>query len=78
MPSSSTACETTRHVACAQVPANLLLRRPLQQPHPRCNHMLLQELLLSYNIGIPVEQREQDMNKRAANMVGLQMPKVLE
>ncbi|KAL4854270.1 hypothetical protein ACK3TF_004963 [Chlorella vulgaris] len=36
------------------------------------------ELLLSYNIGIPVEQREQDMNKRAANMVGLQMPKVLE
>ncbi|KAL4418885.1 hypothetical protein ABPG77_010054 [Micractinium sp. CCAP 211/92] len=32
------------------------------------------ELLLSYNIGIPVEQREKDMNARAANMVGLQVP----
>lgn len=36
--------------------------------------LVLQELLLSYNIGIPVEQREKDMNARAANMVGLQVP----
>lgn len=35
-----------------------------------------QELLLSYNIGIPVERREKDMNVRAANMVGLQFPKL--
>ncbi|EFN56657.1 hypothetical protein CHLNCDRAFT_144503 [Chlorella variabilis] len=34
------------------------------------------ELLLSYNIGIPVERREKDMNVRAANMVGLQFPKL--
>jgi hypothetical protein len=35
---------------------------------------LLQELLLSYNIGIPIDRREKDMNARAANLVGLQMP----
>lgn len=33
-----------------------------------------QELLLSYNIGIPVEVREKEMNKRAARLVGLRMP----
>ena len=32
------------------------------------------ELLLSYNIGIPVEDREKDMNKQAAKLVGLAMP----
>jgi len=32
------------------------------------------ELLLSYNIGVPVEEREKDMNKRAAKLVGLAMP----
>ncbi|KAL4443321.1 hypothetical protein ABPG75_011058 [Micractinium tetrahymenae] len=32
------------------------------------------ELLLSYNIGIAVEQREKDMNARAAQLVGLQVP----
>ncbi|PRW50770.1 hypothetical protein C2E21_5640 [Chlorella sorokiniana] len=32
------------------------------------------DLLLSYNIGIPVDQREKDMNARAANLVGLQVP----
>ena len=37
---------------------------------------LLQDLLLSYNIGISVEQREKDMNARAANLVGLQVPKL--
>lgn len=32
------------------------------------------ELLLSYNIGVPVEEREKEMNKRAAKLVGLRMP----
>lgn len=32
------------------------------------------ELLLSYNIGIPVEKREKEMNARAAKLVGLQLP----
>jgi hypothetical protein len=32
------------------------------------------ELMLSYNIGIPVDQRERDMNAKAAQYVGLQMP----
>ena len=34
----------------------------------------MQELLLSYNIGVPVDQREKDMNQRAAQLVGLRMP----
>lgn len=34
----------------------------------------LQELLLSYNIGIPVDIREKEMNKRAAKLVGLELP----
>jgi hypothetical protein len=33
-----------------------------------------QELLACYNIGIPIEQRERDMNKAAARLVGLAMP----
>lgn len=33
-----------------------------------------QELLLSYNIGLDSAQRERDMNKRAAGLVGLRMP----
>lgn len=33
-----------------------------------------QDLLLSYNIGIPIDQRERDMNARAAQLVGLQVP----
>jgi len=33
-----------------------------------------QSLLRSYNIGIEADQRERDMNKRAARLVGLQMP----
>lgn len=36
----------------------------------------LQELLLSYNIGIPVDIREKEMNKRAAKLVGLELPPV--
>ncbi|PSC75404.1 hypothetical protein C2E20_1124 [Micractinium conductrix] len=32
------------------------------------------ELLLSYNIGIPIDDRERDMNARAATLVGLAMP----
>lgn len=35
----------------------------------------VQELLLSYNVGIPVEQREKRMNERAAALVGLAMPR---
>jgi hypothetical protein len=38
----------------------------------------LQELLLSYNIGISSEHREKGMNTRAANLVGLQMPTLEE
>lgn len=34
----------------------------------------MQELLLSYNIGIPVDEREKNMNVRAAQLVGLSMP----
>ena len=34
----------------------------------------LKDLLLSYNIGIPVDKRERDMNARAAQLVGLQVP----
>ena len=34
----------------------------------------MQELLLSYNIGIPIDDRERDMNARAATLVGLAMP----
>jgi hypothetical protein len=33
-----------------------------------------QELLLSYNIGLDSDQRERDMNRRAASLVGLRMP----
>ena len=33
-----------------------------------------QSLLRSYNIGIEADQRERDMNKRAARLVGLRMP----
>lgn len=33
-----------------------------------------QSLLLSYNIGIEAEQRERDMHKRAARLVGLRLP----
>ena len=58
-------------------------RRRLPLPPPAaCNSTnrasplayFAQELLLSYNIGIPVDQREKDMNARAAQLVGLQMP----
>jgi hypothetical protein len=38
----------------------------------------LQELLLSYNIGLPVDVRERDMNKRAAQLVGLKLPEKAE
>ena len=34
----------------------------------------LQELLFSYNVGIPIEDREKDMKKRAAALVGLALP----
>ncbi|WPT14998.1 hypothetical protein PSENEW3_00002939 [Picochlorum sp. SENEW3] len=37
-----------------------------------------QELLLSYNIGLPVDVRERDMNKRAAQLVGLKLPEKAE
>ena len=33
-----------------------------------------QSLLLSYNIGIETDQREREMNKRAARLVGLRLP----
>jgi len=42
--------------------------------HTTSGVCLLQELLLSYNIGIPVDIRERDMNKRAAQLVGLKLP----
>ena len=52
--------------------------RPPTRPHPptifACASHTLQELLLSYNIGIPAEQREKEMNQRAAARVGLRMP----
>ena len=44
------------------------------RPPPCCPPQPLQDLLLSYNIGIPVDQREKDMNARAAQLVGLQVP----
>ena len=45
---------------------------------PGCPALPLQELLLSYNIGISSEHREKGMNTRAANLVGLQMPAMEE
>jgi len=38
----------------------------------------LQELLLSYNIGVDPDLRQKEMNKRAATLVGLAMPAKLE
>ncbi len=37
-----------------------------------------QSLLRSYNIGIEVDRRERDMNKRAARLVGLRWPTDLD
>jgi len=34
----------------------------------------MQELLLSYNVGIPFDQREKHMNAKAAEFVGLRLP----
>lgn len=36
--------------------------------------VLLQELLLSYNVGIHIDDREKHMMKRAAALVGLALP----
>eukprot|EP00890_Picochlorum_soloecismus_P006158 jgi/Picsp_1/6543/NSC_03886-R1_hypothetical protein CHLNCDRAFT_144503 [Chlorella variabilis] len=33
-----------------------------------------QMLLASYNIGIPIDVREKEMNRRAAQLVGLRLP----
>jgi hypothetical protein len=35
-----------------------------------------QMLLASYNIGIPSDVREKEMNRRAAQLVGLRLPQV--
>lgn len=59
----------TYGAACRKPPLPLLAL-----PLPFVLSPVLQELLLSYNIGIPIDLREKDMNTRAANLVGLQMP----
>jgi hypothetical protein len=38
--------------------------------------LYIQMLLASYNIGIPSDVREKEMNRRAAQLVGLRLPQV--
>lgn len=70
LPSPCAACRPRLPVT-ASLPASPHLQLPALAA-------CLQELLLSYNIGISSDHREKGMNVRAANMVGLQMPALEE